>query len=280
MANGSGILGLGGMSEFSQVAGIKIFRPLLHISPNILANIVKEANIEPVLDPSNIDENYERIRWRKILPSLFNLGLDEKRFQKLSIRLKRADLALAQIANEIFEQKVKIDGFGIASISKLDIQSQPEEIQLRLLQIILQKIGNSKKPHALNQVENLLNIMSEQDEFQKQTLHSCVIEKKTEIFFFFREFSKISQKSQKIKSEDEIIWDNRFVIKNTSKTKDFEISSAGKLKKKDFEKLLNSKYLKKTTQMQTAPLARDQNNNIIMLGTFAFNDEISSKTLK
>lgn len=283
MANGSGMSGMVGMAKLSQIQGVEIYRPLLQISPDDLAKIVKQANITPVFDPSNIDENYERVRWRKILPILFNLGLDASRFEKLSVRLNRADEALNEITNILFDEKVTIDSFAVAKISKKDFLLQSKELQIRLLQKILRKIGSHKKPYALSQIEVLLNKISIGEVLKKQTLHGCVIEEKNKILIFAREVSKISKNTQMLDAGQEMIWDNRFIIKNKSKSQVFEISSAIDLTKKDFLKLLakliDSDDLTKASQMQAAPIAKNENGEILMLGGFVFSDKIDSKIL-
>jgi tRNA(Ile)-lysidine synthase TilS/MesJ len=38
--------------------------------------VVDRAGFPPVTDPSNTDLDYERVRWRQMLPQLAALGLD------------------------------------------------------------------------------------------------------------------------------------------------------------------------------------------------------------
>ncbi len=283
MANGSGMSGMVGMTQFSQIHGVEVYRPLLHISPDDLVEIVKQANIIPVLDPSNIDDSYERVRWRKILPILFNLGLDANRFEKLSSRLNRADEALKEITNILFDEKVTIDGFAVAKISKKDLLLQSKELQIRLLQKLLRKIGSHKKPFALNQIEAFSNKIINEKVLKKQTLHGCVIEEKNNTLVFARELSKISKNTQMLNAGQEMIWDNRFAIRNRSKSQIFEISCAIDLTKKDFvrllAKLIVSDNLIKANQMQAAPIAKNEDGEILMLGSYVFSDKICSKIL-
>ncbi|HVY50086.1 MAG TPA: tRNA lysidine(34) synthetase TilS, partial [Devosia sp.] len=65
LAHGSGIEGLRGMDRFARIEECDVFRPLLGIDPDDLDNIVLEAGLSPVRDPSNSDRHYERVRWRQ-----------------------------------------------------------------------------------------------------------------------------------------------------------------------------------------------------------------------
>jgi len=278
LKSGSGIAGLKGISKFSVVERVKIYRPLLEISPDILANVAKNAEINPIIDPSNSDENYERVRWRKILPKLFDLGLTDKRFAKFSARIGRADFALNEITNSLFEDKVELDKFGVAQISLLDLSLTPMEIQLRLLQKLLQKIGGKQKPFALSQIEELHCKIMMGDSFVKQTLHGCVISKKKNIFIFMREVSKLPNSPQIVKINEKIIWDNRFEIKNFS-SDNIEIISAIKIKKIQLEDFLGKKNITSISHILGAPVILDKNSEIIAVGLNIKTKEIDIKML-
>ncbi len=273
MANGSGIKGLVGMDRFSQVENIKIFRPLLDVPPDRLAKIIEKAGIKAIKDPSNFDEKYERVRWRKMLPSLFALGLNEERLNKFSARLKRATIALDEMSNSLFSEKVEIDDFGVARILKTELEKVVEELQIRLIQKLLQKVGGKQKPFALNQIEELTRQIIGRN-FKKQTLHGCIIEQKKNHIIFAREISKIQTKEIKLTDQKEIIWDNRFLIKNKSKNK-YIIYSGVNFTKKDYQNILNKKITLTLMQIQSAPIIVDERKNVVFIGKFTINEKLS-----
>ncbi len=98
LAHGSGLAGLKGMLPLTMVDGLLIARPLLGVSKAWLAEIVQRSGIVPVNDPSNGDQNYERVRWRAALPAFAELGLDARRLAMFAARAADAHEAVAQAA--------------------------------------------------------------------------------------------------------------------------------------------------------------------------------------
>ena len=68
---GSGVAGLAGIRSTTEIPGWggTLFRPLLRWRKAELEAIVRGAGIDPVRDPSNADENFDRVRMRDFLSS-------------------------------------------------------------------------------------------------------------------------------------------------------------------------------------------------------------------
>ena len=72
LARGSGVRGLAAMRPsvpLPATPDLKLLRPLLDWSRDDLAAVCVAAGLTPVADPSNDDENFERVRVRKMLAS-------------------------------------------------------------------------------------------------------------------------------------------------------------------------------------------------------------------
>ena len=69
LARGAGVKGLAGMRRLSRGPGgsLVVLRPLLGWRHSELEAVCAAAGIEPIHDPSNDDEQYERVRVRKVL---------------------------------------------------------------------------------------------------------------------------------------------------------------------------------------------------------------------
>jgi len=69
LARGAGVRGLAGMRASSRTPGseMRLLRPLLGWRRTELQEICRDAGVETVADPSNDDEQYERVRVRKHL---------------------------------------------------------------------------------------------------------------------------------------------------------------------------------------------------------------------
>jgi tRNA(Ile)-lysidine synthase len=67
LARGAGIDGLAGMSASLAREGVRLIRPLLLIDPRRLRASLVAAGQEWLEDPSNRDERFERVRWRRLV---------------------------------------------------------------------------------------------------------------------------------------------------------------------------------------------------------------------
>lgn len=94
LARGSGVKGLAGMRPVSRAPGadIAVVRPLLGWRQVELDAICREAGVEPIDDPSNADEQFERVRVRTAL-ALAD-WLDPKAIATSAMHLADADAAL------------------------------------------------------------------------------------------------------------------------------------------------------------------------------------------
>ena len=67
LQRGAGLAGLAGIRSRAEIDGLIVLRPLLGWRPAELAEIVAEAGLTPVEDPSNSDDRYDRARLRRQL---------------------------------------------------------------------------------------------------------------------------------------------------------------------------------------------------------------------
>ena len=172
MAHGSGIEGLRGMDRVAVIEGVTIIRPLLSVDPAALRAQVDAAGIVPVTDPSNNDLDYERVRWRSMLPHLAALGLDARRLARLAERMRDADEAIETQAGQAFAE-IAQDGADQIVIERARFIALPRAVAVRVLQRALARVGGSRKPHALASVEALAERL--QREAFSTTLHGCVV---------------------------------------------------------------------------------------------------------
>jgi tRNA(Ile)-lysidine synthase len=94
LARGAGVRGLAGMRRLSRAspAGIPLVRPLLGWRHSELEAVCAAAGIEPVRDPSNDDDQFERVRVRNALAAAD--WLDPAALAESAAHLAEADAAL------------------------------------------------------------------------------------------------------------------------------------------------------------------------------------------
>jgi tRNA(Ile)-lysidine synthase len=107
LARGAGVRGLAGMRPRSRTPGsdMRLIRPLLGWRRTELAQICHDAGVAPVVDPSNADEQFERVRIR--LRMAGNEWLDAAAIAKSASHLADAQTALEWAARREWKQAVK-----------------------------------------------------------------------------------------------------------------------------------------------------------------------------
>jgi len=94
---GSGVRGLAGMRAVRRLDGIDLVRPLLSWRRSELERICWAAGLQPVRDPSNENERFERVRVRKALAGAD--WLDVESIVRSAANLADAELALEWAAD-------------------------------------------------------------------------------------------------------------------------------------------------------------------------------------
>lgn len=137
MAAGSGLAGLAGMAPRSAVNGVVLARPLLGIGKSRLVATCAARGLAFTRDPSNDDPRFTRIRWRRLLPELAEVGLTAGRFGQLARRLARADEALDRLALRALAALPAGGEPGRRWFDFLRLCQEPEEIVIRSLGLAL-----------------------------------------------------------------------------------------------------------------------------------------------
>ena len=173
LAHGSGIEGLRGMDYLAEIGDVRIVRPLLGIDPADLREVVRGAGLRAVTDPSNSDLDYERVRWRKLMPELEAMGLDARRLSKFAERMRDAETALVAMTAEALSMVEFGAGDEGAAFARNLIMSVPRAIAVRVVGRVLERVGNARKPHAIGAVEALTDRLIREP--VRTTLHGCII---------------------------------------------------------------------------------------------------------
>lgn len=108
-------------------AGPVIVRPLLGWRKAMLLDIVRDAGIAFVSDPSNDDPSHDRTRFRRLLDE--NKWLSADRFAKAAAHLAEGEDALDKLAAMFFQERVRL---GAVDEARLDTTGLPREIKRRM----------------------------------------------------------------------------------------------------------------------------------------------------
>jgi tRNA(Ile)-lysidine synthetase-like protein len=105
LARGSGVDGLSGMSAVSQLEGVALLRPLLAIRKARLQATLEALDQPWIEDPSNRDERFERVRVRRALGVLEELGVTAEAIGRSAGRLGSARAALDEAAARAMDRR-------------------------------------------------------------------------------------------------------------------------------------------------------------------------------
>jgi tRNA(Ile)-lysidine synthase len=131
---GSGVSGLAGVRASGQGVGGRVIRPLLGWRRAELAAIVAAAGIDPVVDPSNVDDRYDRARLRKALAKAD--WLDPKGIATSAAALADAEQAIDWMVDRLTLERIKERGEDLF----LDPRDLPFELLHRLVGICVSHI--------------------------------------------------------------------------------------------------------------------------------------------
>ena len=186
-AHGSGIDGLRGMDQIARVEGCDIFRPLLGIHPDDLAEIVSEAGLAAVADPSNRDRHYERVRWRQVLPSLEALGLELRRFGKFAERMADATRLVEAAADAARLDLLEVRDDGHCRLPHGAFAALNPLVGARLLGQLLETTSGDYRAAPLGALETLVARLGLLLPLKPTTLHGCVVSSDGEAIDIVRE---------------------------------------------------------------------------------------------
>ncbi|MGB7369944.1 tRNA lysidine(34) synthetase TilS [Erythrobacter sp.] len=141
LARGSGLSGLAGVRAATTMPGcdIALVRPLLSFRRAELEALVAASGIEPVRDPSNTDESFDRVRMRGHLAGLD--WLDAEPLARSAQHLAEAWRAIEWYAQIDWEEMVFEDADGDGSRCYRYYANVPRAIQVETVRRIVASLG-------------------------------------------------------------------------------------------------------------------------------------------
>nr|WP_283773395.1 tRNA lysidine(34) synthetase TilS [Altererythrobacter sp. KTW20L] len=143
---GSGVAGLAGVREDSCIDAwpeIGLIRPLLTFRRQELTQVVECAGVPVVLDPSNSDDRYDRVRIRKVLADA--VWLDPVALVRSASNLADAEDALDMFGRELWGRHITLDD-GAYRFCQPYVGT---EMQMRLVRRIFASLGSEPRGSEL-----------------------------------------------------------------------------------------------------------------------------------
>jgi len=191
LLRGSGLKGLISFGQISEhkTNDINILRPLINIEKHELVFLSNKVFNFFVEDPSNLNENFKRIRIRNLINNLEKEGLDKKKLRLTIRNLKDSDQSINfYVKKNIVENTKFFKNKNIFILNKFFFD-QPHEIIFRSLSFLMKSISGKYYGARGKSIESLIMNIKEKKIKTKVTLGGCFIEKVSETILISRENS-------------------------------------------------------------------------------------------
>ena len=213
LRRGSGIDGLSSMFPRRELYGVQIMRPLLSPNGQVLRKLLKQRGVSWVEDPSNENEDFERVEVRNLLKSLDVDGRLSEMIGQTVCRLQRGRIALEDQALGFIKTHLNIHRIGVLQVKLDDYFELPLDVQIRVLRRVLLAFGAEGR--SLSSLEGGAHHLASMRE-EKFVLAGVMCEKRMDGFY---QFSRESGRApfeiiERDFGTDQrmVIWDNRIRV--------------------------------------------------------------------
>jgi len=208
LSRGSGVDGLAAMAPVAETPSVRLLRPLLDLPKARLRATLAACGVEHVDDPSNENESFARVRFRRAAPMLASEGLTVKRLCDTARRMARARQALDQGAADLLARSATLYPEGYGYLDRAALCAAPEEIVLRALARMLSCIGGTPYPPRLERLERLYAALTAPVGLKSaRTLMGCRIAPMHDQVLICRE-PRAARDS--LAADGDMLWDGRF----------------------------------------------------------------------
>lgn len=218
LARGSGIDGLSAMPASRPLSPdgpvVRLLRPLLDLPRARLVATNAKARLTPILDPSNEDERFDRVKARKALSILAPLGLDAVRLARTAAQMGRAREALEAETARLLAGHASLSPFGFAEMKAEGLMDAPAEIGLRALAALIRTVGGGSYAPRFAALEAVYAAIGEGGLGRGRTLGGVKLASKGGILIVSREVAAAQGAAPLLLGQgEEGVWDGRFRIR-------------------------------------------------------------------
>ncbi len=243
---------------------VQILRPFINYRKARLIQTCKKNKYKWFEDPSNQNQNFERVKVRSIIANLS----DNKRsrlYSEFKINSYESKFFEIQLA-KFFIENMEFNEYGKFTINKKKFKIQNRFFQIEVLKRILVTCSGSIYSPRSRSIEFFLDKYFKLENV-KFTIHSCIIICSSDKIFIFREYVKIKNLNPQqltIKKKASVIWDNRFLISSIFEDiKCFIFNDKIWLKLKNHYKLIKDSQKVPYEILKTLPVLSYKNQMII-----------------
>ena len=200
---------LAGIYRVSHWNGTELFRPLLDKKRDELRAYLSSIRQGWIEDPSNEDDRFERIRIRKAMPALRDLGITAEALAELARRVNEAVQGLWSATDDWVKFHVQEFDTGHCVIPLEAFADQTEALKTRILGWLISRFGSGKMPEPaeLELLAAWVDVGS-----GRRTLGGALIARRKTHLLIGREPCRIDPYPLIVPPSGEVLWDGRFAV--------------------------------------------------------------------
>ena len=178
ITRGSGLKGLVSLGEKTNIQKMNILRPLINFEKKNLNYITNKVFNSFVIDPSNENDQFKRVRIRKLIKNLQNEGLDKNKFLLTIKNLVESN----ETINFYVAKNLKNNTYTHKDKNKVILNNeffnQPHEVIFRSLTELIKFVGKKYYSVRGKKLDKIIyEIKSKSKSSIKLTLGNCIIRK-------------------------------------------------------------------------------------------------------
>lgn len=209
LLRGSGIVGLAGMADTLEVEGVRLLRPLLAWSPELLRALLRGWGWAWLDDPSNDDRRFARAQLRRAAPSLAAFGVTADALLAMAGNASAARAALATAEAELLGSACRFHFAGFARLDRGALAEAPAEVAAGAVARLLAAVGGSLYQPSIVRVRTALAAVREG--VPSVTLGRCQMIGRSSHVWLFRERRDLPAEQPLLPCGQQP-WDGRFQI--------------------------------------------------------------------
>jgi tRNA(Ile)-lysidine synthase len=171
LARGSGVDGLSGMQVMRGSDPVWV-RPLLGVSREELRTYLTGRGQGWINDPTNDDDKFARIKMRKAMPILAELGLTSQRLALTAVGLQPVRAILENETRKAAEQCCVPSELGTVAIDFSNLQIYPTDIQFRILSHAMKWVSGAEYRPRFSSLKSAYDLLMQG---KSQTLAGCYL---------------------------------------------------------------------------------------------------------
>ena len=205
LSQNTNLLGFFGIQSHSQFEGIHIHRPLLTLSKAEIQMFLRKNEITWVEDPSNQNENFERVFWRNRLP------------QQIQFYQSTLPQDIKKWVKRFVDAHGVLHPFGYATLSVAAFRLLPESFQCYCLSFLFQHLGVASYAPPEKRLKRIAALLRENQNqsFLPVTHNGVRLSVRNKMITMAREYKQCEKLVISASRDNDakwIIWDKRFLI--------------------------------------------------------------------